>query len=310
MMDAHFEQMKLLKGLKYNNYKIYKDYMTSTIQDFSGYTPTWCPGCGDWGISVAIRSAFVQLGWDPSSVMVVFGIGCSGNMNDFLKAYGLHGLHGRGVSNAVGMKIANHTMPVVAVVGDGDCYGEGGNHFMHACRGNHDITVIVHDNGVYGLTTGQAAPTADKGYKAKSTPSGIIEVPVNPLALAISQGATFVAQGFAGDITHATQLIKQGVEHKGFSLVNILQPCVTFNKINTYQYYLKHIYKLDETHQKNNLQEGMKKALEAAEEKFPLGVLYESDRPTFTQSLPQLATTTLVNKEKLGSFDSLISDFV
>ncbi|MBI2641363.1 2-oxoacid ferredoxin oxidoreductase [Candidatus Roizmanbacteria bacterium] len=282
----------------------------STIQDFSGYTPTWCPGCGDWAIGAGIKNAFVQLGFDPSSLMVVFGIGCSGNMNDFLNAYAIHALHGRGLPNAIGAKIANHSMPVVAIVGDGDCYGEGGNHLIHACRGNHEITVIVHDNGVYGLTTGQVAPTAQKGFKSKSTPAGIIEIPVNPLTLTLSQGATFVAQSFAGEMKQVVEMIKLGMQHKGFSLVNILQPCVTFNKINTYQYYLKHIYKLGSEYQKDNLQLALQKAIEMSDEKFPLGVLYQVQRPTFTDQLPQLSQSPLVRQPRFTEIETLLGDFV
>lgn len=282
----------------------------ATIQDFSGYTPTFCPGCGDWGITVSIKSAFVQLGLDPSSVFVVFGIGCSGNMNDFLNAYAIHALHGRALPNAIGAKLANHSMPVVAVVGDGDCYGEGGNHLIHACRGNHDITVIVHDNGVYGLTTGQVAPTAQKGFKSKSTPAGIIETPVNPLALTLTQGATFVAQTFAGDANHVIDMIKKGMAHKGFSLVNVLQPCVTFNKINTYQYYLSHSYKLSSEYKSDNYNDALAKAVEMSSEKFPLGVLYQVEKPTFRDQLPQLKDKTLVGRERFLDFSNLIQDFI
>lgn len=282
----------------------------STIAEFDGYTPTWCPGCGDWGIGIAIKSALVKSNLTPSKAMVIFGIGCSGNMNDFLNAYAMHSLHGRSLPNAIGAKIANHGATVLAIVGDGDCYGEGGNHFIHACRGNHDMTVVVHDNGVYGLTTGQVAPTADNGYKSKSTPAGIIEVPINPLALAISQGATFVAQGFAGDINHATTLIQKAIEHKGFSLVNILQPCVTFNKVNTYQYYLSRVYKLDEDYNPAYKKAALEKAMEAEIEKFPLGVLYQNSRPVFTGSIPQLASTTLVKKSRFTRIDRLLNDFI
>lgn len=282
----------------------------STIQEFSGYKPTWCPGCGDWGIGVAIKSAFVQLNLDPSSVAAVFGIGCSGNMNDFLNAYAIHSLHGRAIPNAIGMKLANHKMPVIAIVGDGDCYGEGGNHFIHACRGNHDMTVIVHDNGVYGLTTGQVAPTAQKGFKSKSTPSGIIEVPINPLMLALSSGATFVAQTFAGDAPHMIKMIKEGINHKGFALVNVLQPCVTFNKINTYQYYLQHVYKLPEDYKKGDINQAIQKGMEVTSEKFPLGILYQEERPTFTDQLPQVKDTTLLEKKRFENFDELISEFI
>ncbi len=282
----------------------------ANIQDFSGYNPTWCPGCGDWGIGLAIKQAFVQLGYDPSMVAVVFGIGCSGNMNDFLNAYAIHSLHGRAIPNAIGIKLANHKLPVIAIVGDGDCYGEGGNHFLHACRGNHDLTVIVHDNGVYGLTTGQVAPTAAKGFKSKSTPAGIIEVPINPLSLAITSGATFVAQSFAGDANNTIALIKAGIEHKGFSVVNILQPCVTFNKVNTYQYYLQRTYKLAPDYKKNDLKTAVEKSLEINEEKFPLGIIYQMERPTFTDQLPQLSNKTLLEKERFVDFEKLMKDFI
>lgn len=283
---------------------------TSTIQDFSGYNPTWCPGCGDWGIGIAIKQALIQLGLSPSSVAAVFGIGCSGNMNDFLNVYAIHSLHGRAIPNAIGIKIANHQLPVIAIVGDGDCYGEGGNHLIHACRGNHDITVIVHDNGVYGLTTGQVAPTAQKGFKSKSTPFGIIETPINPLSLTLTSGATFVAQSFAGDVPHIISMIKAGIKHKGFSIINILQPCVTFNKINTYQYYLQRVYKLDANYKKDNFKIAVQKSLEVNKEKFPLGVIYQVEKPSFTDQLPQLKEQTLVDKKRFTDFDKLAKLFI
>lgn len=283
----------------------------STIQDFSGHSPTWCPGCGDWGIGMAVKSALVQMGHSPSSLIAVFGIGCSGNMNDFLNAYGLHSLHGRSIPNAIGAKIANHTMPVVCIVGDGDCYGEGGNHFLHTCRGNHDITVIVHDNGVYGLTTGQVAPTAQKGMKSKSTPAGIIETPVNPLALALTQGATFVAQAFAGDLNHMIEMIKKGIAHKGFSLVNILQPCVTFNKINTYQYFLQKAYKLPQEYDATNIGGAIAKAMETNDEQFPLGILYQVEKPAFHEQIPQLSSNIpLKDKDRFTGFDLIMQYFI
>ncbi len=281
------------------------------IEEFSAYTPTWCPGCGDWGIGMAIKSGFAQLGLDPSSIAVVFGIGCSGNMNDFLNAYAIHALHGRALPNAIGVKLANHKMPVIAIVGDGDCYGEGGNHFLHACRGNHDITVIVHDNGVYGLTTGQVAPTASKGMKSKSTPSGIIETPVFPLTLALTQGATFVAQSFAGDLLHMVETIKKGITHKGFSVVNILQPCVTFNKVNTYQYYLKNSYKLPVEYNSHDYNGAIAKALEMNGEKYPLGVLYEVDKPAYHEQLINYnKDKTLVERARFDGLKNIINEFV
>jgi len=283
----------------------------SSIQDFTGYQPTWCPGCGDWGIGMAVKKALVELDYSPDQVAIVFGIGCSGNMNDFLNAYALHSLHGRAIPNAIGIKLANHKLPVIVVVGDGDCYGEGANHLIHAARGNHDITVIVHDNGVYGLTTGQSAPTSPKSYKSKSTPLGLIEAPINPLALSLVSGATFISQGFAGDINHLIPLIKKGILHQGFSLINVLQPCVTFNKINTYQYYLQRTYKLDNIYQKDDFKKALEKTLEINEEKFPLGVIYEKKSLSYHQQLSQLKNNqSLVEKKELIKYDNLIYQFI
>ena len=282
----------------------------ATIQDFSGYKPTWCPGCGDWGIGMAIKTALSEMGFTPSSLMIAFGIGCSGNMNDFLNGYAVHGLHGRAVATAIGMKLANHQMPVCAIAGDGDCYGEGGNHFLHACRGNHDIKVIVHDNRVYGLTTGQVAPTADKGYPSKSTPNGIIELPIDPLSLAITQGATFVAQSFAGDLKHMSEMIKLAFQHTGFALVNILQPCVTFNKVNTYPYYMQRSYKLDANYNPEDRMGAVQKALEVQTEKFPLGVIYRASRKTYHEETFDNLSTPLVRKQRFTGFTSLTEEFI
>ncbi len=271
--------------------------------------PTWCPGCGDFGIWGALKNAFIKMGWSPDSFITVFGVGCSGNMADFVKCYAFHALHGRAIPNAIGIKTANHKIPVVVVAGDGDCYGEGGNHFIHGARGNHDITVIIHDNRVYGLTTGQVAPTAEKGFKSKSTPQGIIEVRTNPLALAITQGASFVSQGFAGDIPHLTDLMVQALNHRGFSLVNCLQPCVTFNKINTYMYYREHTYKLDQSYNPSDKVEAIKKIVD--EEKIPLGVIFKELRPSYQQSLSQLKDNSLVEMDtKVRDLSSLNMEFV
>jgi len=282
---------------------------TITMQDFSGYTPTWCPGCGDWGIGIAIKSALAQMGLSPSDVGVVFGIGCSGNMNDFLNAYAIHGLHGRAIPTAIGYKLANHKMPIIVVAGDGDCYGEGGNHFLHACRGNHDITVIIHDNRVYGLTTGQVAPTAMKGALSKSTPYGLIESPIDPLGLALTQGATFISQSFAGDAQHMISMIKSAINHKGFSLVNVLQPCVTFNKINGYQYYRKRVYKLIDN-KVNNKDRAMKIIQDIEKEKYPLGIIYQNQQSSYHEQLPQLTKQTLIKNEKFVDFKLIERDFI
>lgn len=276
---------------------------------FDAYTPTWCPGCGDWGIRVGIKTALTQLNYDPSSLFVGFDIGCSGNMNDFLNGYAMHTLHGRSLATAVGMKLANHAMKTIVIGGDGGLYGEGGNHFLHACRGNHDITVIVHDNMVYGLTKGQVAPTAEKGYKSASTPAGIVEQAVNPLALAVTQGASFVAQGFAGQLPQLIELLKAGISHKGLALVNILQPCVTFNKINTYHYYLERTYKLDDNYDPTDLKQAIQKSTELFEEKFPLGIIYKSDRPAYHEQLKHIPVP-LVSKKRFTDIESMFEPFI
>lgn len=282
---------------------------SNTNVGFAGYFPTWCPGCGNFGIWAALKTAFTNLGFTPENFAVIFGIGCSGNMNDFLWADSFHALHGRAIPNAVGVKIANHKLPVIAIVGDGDCYGEGGNHLIHAARGNHDITVIVHDNRVYGLTTGQVAPTAIRGFKSKSTPGGIIEVPINPIALATTQGATFVAQGFSGDINHLVGLIEAGIQHKGFSLINVFQPCVTFNPQTGYAWYRERIYKLGYDYDPSSIENALDKAMET-ETKIPVGVIYKTERPTYTDSLPQLKEKTLVESNLTVDLDKFASDFL
>ncbi|KKS96444.1 MAG: 2-oxoglutarate ferredoxin oxidoreductase subunit beta, 2-oxoglutarate ferredoxin oxidoreductase subunit beta [Candidatus Gottesmanbacteria bacterium GW2011_GWA2_43_14] len=276
---------------------------------FSGYFPTWCPGCGNFGIWSSLKSAFNKLKLHPDKMAIVFGIGCSGNMNDFLWANSFHALHGRAVPTAIGVKIANHSLPVIVIAGDGDCYGEGGNHLLHAARGNHDITVVVHDNRVYGLTTGQVAPTAFKGAKSKSTPGGIIEVPVNPVALVLTQGATFIAQGFSQDMIHLTDLIVAGVEHKGFSLINVFQPCVTFNPANSYSFYRERVYKLGADYDPSNFRSALDKSMEL-EEKIPIGVIYKSERPVYTDSLNQLKTSVLAGQSQNTEFIKFINEFV
>lgn len=283
--------------------------MNTIDENLNGYTGTWCPGCGDWGISISIKTALTQLNLSPSSVVIMFDIGCSGNMNDVLNAYAMHTLHGRSIPPASGMKLANHSLPVLCIGGDGGLFGEGGNHFIQACRGNQDITVIMHDNSVYGLTTGQVAPTAKHGFISKSTPQGLIEVPINPLHFAIQAGAGFVAQTFAGDTKHVTEMIKRGIQHKGFSFINVLQPCVTFNKLNTYQYYSQKIYKLNESYDRSDYRKAVSESINMMEEKFPLGVIYEDSRPAYHELIAQLADKPLVNKDRFTDFKTLLKDF-
>ena len=258
---------------------------------------TWCPGCGNFGILAAIKNAIVALGLEPHNVLIVGGIGCSAKDCQWVRTYGFHSLHGRPVPVATGARLANIKLNVIAVSGDGDGYGIGMGHFIHAMRRNINITYLVHNNQVYGLTTGQASPTTERGIITKSTPDGVIENPVDPLTLAISGGATFVARGYAGDPQHLSKIIAEGIAHKGFAVIDILQPCVTFNHHNTYEWYKQRVYKLeDEKHDVHD----KKKAYDKAEEwgdKIPIGVFYKVNKPTLEDNLPQIKDKPLVEHD-------------
>jgi len=277
----------------------------------SPYFPTWCPGCGNFGVWTALKNALTELQLPEENLVIVYGVGCSGNMADFNRVYGFHALHGRAIANAVAMKAANHNLKIIVVAGDGDTYGEGLNHFISAMRGNHDITLLVHDNQVYGLTTGQTAPTTDKGTKTKSTPFGAPEVPINPIGLALTSDATFIARGFSGNIRHLTDLIKRAVQHPGFSLVDMFQPCFTFNKVNTYHYFKERVYYLEETEfQPNHKVVAWEKTFE--HDKLPIGVFYEDPHSTpFHQTLTQLEVGPLA-KQSIAkvNMDAAISNYL
>jgi len=269
--------------------------------DFDTQTkPSWCPGCGNYGIFSSLKSAFEKIRVPQEEIVVFYGIGCHGNMSNFLNVYGFEGLHGRPIPAAIGAKIANHNLKVIVIAGDGDSYGEGVNHLISAARGNHDITVIVHNNEIYGLTTGQTSPTSEKGTKTKSTPLGSIEVPLNPLALAITSGATFVSRGFAGKMDSLADLIIEAIKHNGFSLVDVLQPCLTFEKIHNFEYLKQKIYDLSKIrYDKLDKVKAIQKTFEW-EEKIPIGVFYEEERESYTDQLPQLKSQTLVEKNISG----------
>lgn len=266
-----------------------------TVKDYSSPNfPTWCPGCGDYGIWSAFKNGLVECEINPHEVVIVYDIGCSGNMCSFLYSYGIHGLHGRAIPLAEGIKIANSNIPVIVAGGDGGLLGEGLSHFINACRGNPNITVVLHDNQVYGLTTGQVSPTADKGTKSKSTPLGVVEVRLNPVALSITQGATFVSRGFAGDIPYLGSLIAKAIKHEGFSVVDILQPCVTFNQTHDHQWYRERIYKLeDEKYTPKDSTKAYIKSLEWGD-KIPVGIFYEEDKETYQDNLPQIKKKPLI----------------
>jgi 2-oxoglutarate ferredoxin oxidoreductase subunit beta len=266
------------------------------ISDYAGLKPAWCPGCGNFGILKALNKALVELEIEPHQVLLVSGIGQAGKLPHYTRGNVFNSLHGRPVPPAIGAKIANPELVVIAVSGDGDGYGEGGNHFIHAARRNHDITYLVHNNQVYGLTKGQASPTSDLGFVTKTTPYGAVS-PVNPIALAIVSGASFVGRSFAGDVEHLTDLIKKGITHKGFALIDILQPCPSFNHKNTYQWYRERVYKLENesAYNPSDKKSALEKALEW-EEKIPIGVFYRKELPVYEDQLPALSKGALVRQ--------------
>ncbi len=258
---------------------------------------TWCPGCGNFGILMAFKRALLELGLERDQVVLVSGIGCHGKMANYVNINGFHGIHGRVLPLATGIKLANSDLKVVCFQGDADCYDEGMEHFVHACRRNLDMTLIVHDNMVLGLTTGQTTSTSQQGFKTKSTPFGSIPPPVKPLALALVSDATFVARGFAGDMLHLQKLIVEAMKHRGFAFMDVFQPCVTFNYLNTYDFFRQRVYKLEETgHDVTDKQRALEKAFEWGD-RIPIGILYKKEQPLYRDNLPQLAEKPLARQK-------------
>ncbi|GAC1394980.1 MAG: 2-oxoacid:ferredoxin oxidoreductase subunit beta [Chloroflexota bacterium] len=248
----------------------------------SDVKPTWCPGCGDFGVLNAVYAALRQKGYRPRDVVSVSGIGCSSRLPFFVTSYGFHGLHGRAMPVATGVKAANPALTVLAFGGDGDAFAIGGDHFMHACRRNVDITYVVMDNGTYGLTKGQTSPTSRAGYVTKTTPGGSAEQPVNPLALALVCGATYVAQGFSARPKELTELIVRGIEHRGFAFIEAFSPCPTFNKLDTFAYYKDQLEPLPADHDPADLGAALRVAM--AGDRIATGVVYQRPAPDFGAS--------------------------
>jgi 2-oxoglutarate ferredoxin oxidoreductase subunit beta len=262
-----------------------------TVKDFKGKVdPDWCPGCGDFGLLAALKQALVELELQPHEVLTVSGIGCSSNLPGYVNAYGMHTLHGRAVAVATGAQLANHKLKVIVTGGDGDGFGIGGNHFLHTMRRNVDLTYLVMDNQVYGLTTGQISPTSIKGMKTKSTPFGSVENPINPISLAIAGGATYVARGFTGQQKHLVELIKGGIRHRGFSLIDVFSPCVTYNNDNSHEFFKTRVKKLEEMgHDPTNFHAAMDKAYLWGEI-IPIGLFWKrADLPSLDELEPVLA---------------------
>ena len=255
-----------------------------------------------------------RLGIKPEELFTVSGIGCSSNLPGYIHAFGVHSLHGRAVAVASGVKFANQDLHVVVTGGDGDGYGIGLGHFVHAMRRNLDLTYIVMNNQIYGLTTGQASPTTMKEVRTKSTPRGNVETPINPIALAIVSGATYVSRAFSGDPRHMADIIAGGIAHKGFALVDVFSPCVTYNKINTYPWFKKRVYKLEgePDYDVTDSRGALDRAFEWGD-RIPLGLFYQDEQPTYEESEPALKEGPLVH-QKLGLsrdlFDGLVEEFV
>ena len=266
-----------------------------TLDDYKGQTPAWCPGCGNFGILKAFKEAFVELGIEPHEFSIVSGIGQSSKFPHYVRCNTFNGLHGRTLPVATGVRLANHEMLVLAVAGDGDCYGEGGNHLIHAIRRNISVKLFVHDNQIYGLTKGQASPTSMEGMVTKNQPFGVLSEQLNPMVMAIALDCSFVARGYAGDQEHLKGLIKEAVNHKGFSLVDILQPCVTFNKVNTYAWYGQRVYHIEPDYNPEDRVQAFQKALEWGE-RIPIGVIYRNHRPTFEERIPVIKEAPLASQ--------------
>ena len=281
----------------------------ATIQDYGpAMAIQWCPGCGNFGILTAMRRALVASELEPHQVLMVSGIGQAGKFPHYLQCHVLNELHGRALPAAAAAKIANHELNVIAMGGDGDGYGEGGNHFISAMTRNVNMTYIVHNNQVYGLTKGQASPTSDLGFVTKTTLEGAW-APLQPLAIAVACDCSFVARAFSGDVDHLAGIIEAGIRHKGFALIEVLQPCVSFNRQNTGEWYSQRTYKLEPDYNPTDRIAAFGKALEWGE-RIPLGVIYKNERPVYEEQLAALKKMPLV-KQKIDptQFEELLREF-
>jgi len=287
----------------------------SEINEFKGRQQvTWCPGCGDYGIMNALKMAFVSLGLAPHQVLMVTGIGCGSKTHQYLKVNGMHTLHGRDMAFASGARLANHDLVVMTVSGDGNTYGIGLSHFLNAARRNINITQVVQNNQIYGLTKGQYSPTSDQGTVTKTSPAGSLELPVEPLALALVAGATFVARGFAKDPRYLAQIIARGIQHRGYALIDVLQPCVSFNRVNTYDWYSQRVYKVEEQagYDPTNFDAALQLARQWGD-RIPIGVLYQVQRPTYEDRTAVLAAGSLVKqgvRRERAALEAIKQEFI
>jgi 2-oxoglutarate ferredoxin oxidoreductase subunit beta len=281
-----------------------------TIEEYAGLTPTWCPGCGNFGILTAIKKSLVEMELEPRDILLVSDIGQAGKLPHYMQGNVFNSLHGRAIPPALGAKIANPDLKVIVFSGDGGAYGEGGNHFIHTVRRNHDVTYIVHNNQVYALTKGQTSPTSETGFVTKTTPDGA-PPPVNPLLLALAVGAGFVARGFAADTEHLAGLIKGGIKYHGFALIDVLQPCVSFNHKNTFAWYRERVYKLNESnHNPSDRNAAFTRAQEWGD-KIPIGIIYREEKPAYEDGITALKKGALIDQPiEPGRVSALFDEFV
>jgi len=281
----------------------------ASIEDYGEFETAWCPGCGNFGILKAVKMALAGLGLAPHQVLMVSGIGQAAKAPHYLRCNFFNGLHGRSLPPAQAAKLVNPELTVIAESGDGCNYGEGGNHFLAALRRNVDMTLLAHDNQIYGLTKGQASPTTMQGQVTKANPGGVNNMPFNPIAVAVSMRVNFVARGFSGMQDHLADLIQQAVRHPGFSLVDILQPCVSFNKVNTHKWYKERVYELGDDHDPANWDQAMAKSQEFGD-RIPLGVIYKNDREPLGNRLPQLDEGALCRQPvRMDSLEAIMADY-
>jgi 2-oxoglutarate ferredoxin oxidoreductase subunit beta len=271
-----------------------------TLENYRGQIPAWCPGCGNFAILKAFKDSMVELNIEPHQFTIVSGIGQAAKLPHYTKCNTFNGLHGRALPVATGIRLANHEMLVIVSSGDGDCYGEGGNHLLAAMRRNINVKLFVHDNQIYGLTKGQPSPTTIEGMVTKNMPFGVIAEQFNPMALAVALDCSFAARGYAADTDHLKGLMKEAIIHKGFALLDILQPCVTFNKVNTYDWYKQRVYHIEPGYDPRDRKAAFAKALEWGD-RIPIGVIYRNDRLTFEDRIPMLADKPLVRQEFDGT---------
>lgn len=286
----------------------------ATFRDFRNKVrPNWCPGCGDFSVQAAIQRAAANVGLHPHEMAIVSGIGCSGRISGYVHTNGFHGIHGRALPLAQGLKIANRDLTVIAAGGDGDGFAIGMGHTIHAMRRNVNITYIVMDNQVYGLTKGQTSPRSDFGFKTSSTPEGSKEAALAPLELAIASGATFVAQSFSSNIKQLTELIEAGIKHEGFSFINVFSPCVTFNKVNTYEWFREHLIEVDEdsSYDPSNRLVAMTKIIES--EGLITGLLYQdTTKRAYEEHIPGFKKDPLCEQSLTltdTQFEQLLAEF-